>query len=664
MTGSAMDGSSWLGILPGILAMAAVFTLPGFGVLRALGVRGLVAWGAAPAMTAGMAGIGAVLLQWAGVPWSLASFVLSACVAVVIAIGISLALGTLREPPVRVAGQRLLARRERCWLAATWVIGGGLLGAAMMVGMRSANQPAQAWDSVYHVNAVWFIKDTGNGSSLGGLAPMYGDTIAPYYPSVWHSLVAISPGFEFVTQAANASSIVIGSFIWIGGLVALARVVWPGQALPVVLVPVLAATYVTFPAIAVSMLGVWPYALSVACIPGTLALLISALRRELGPRVHAAYGIGVLGASSGVMLSHGSGLFSLVVLAIPLVTVLFARQSLRFWRRGHRAVVAITLIAATGISVGLGWLILTSAPVASIVSYQRGGQSSYLPGLGSLLIDHPLIYVYDFTAVNAAGTVLMLAGVVLCLRTKHARWLIVALLATGALTLLAAGPPDNPARVLAGFWYTQASRINQILLIPVLMLGAGGAAWLVRSISTWRRVPLTAAAAVVVLALGALTFGFRWPMQTQVMASTYSHWPIAWGTMLEEEEIAMVDRAATTLPDDAVVLGEPTAGSPYLLARSGVQVVYPQLTPIAGSPERLLLAERFNAWQYDPEVCEAVRALGVTHVYADDLTFADGGKWQEETAGLRRIRTDLPGFERVDSGGKASLWRFTGCDLP
>ncbi len=659
-----MIGSSWLGFFPGILAMACVFTLPGYGVLRALGIRGLVAWGAAPAMTAGMAGLGAVLLQWAGVPWSLASFALSSLVAIVIAIGISIGLGTLREPPARVAGQRILKHKERGWLVATWTLGGGILAAAMMAGMKSANQPAQAWDSVYHVNAVWFIKDTGNGSSLGGLAPMYGDTIAPYYPSVWHALVAISPGFEFVTQAANSSSIVIGSFVWIGGLVALARVVWPGQALPIVLVPILASTYVTFPAIAVSMLGVWPYALSVACIPGTLALLISALRKDLGPRVHTAYGIGVLGASSGVVLSHGSGLFSLAVLSIPLVSVLIARHGIRYWRRGHQAAVAITVISATAISVGLGWVILNSAPVASIVGYQRGGQSSYLPGLGSLLIDHPLIYVYDVKAVNAASTLLMLAGVVLCLRTKHARWLIVALLATGALTLLAAGPPDNPARVLAGFWYTQASRINQILLIPVLMLGAGGAAWLARSVARWRRVPLTAAAAALVVALGGLTFGFRWPMQTEVMASTYSNWPIAWGTMLEEDEIAMVDRAATLLPDDAVVLGEPTAGSPYLLARSGVQVVYPQLTPIAGSPERLLLAKKFDSWQYDPEVCEAVRTLGVTHVYADTLTFAEGGKWQEETAGLRRIRTDRPGFERVDSGGKASLWRFTGCDLP
>src|SRR5690606_29109817 len=111
----------------------------------------------------------------------------------------------------------------------------------------------QAWDAVFHLNALWFVRETGNASSLGGLSPMYADTVAPFYPAVWHAVVAVAPGFERVTEAANASSVVIGSVVWIAGLVALTRVVFPARALPAVMVPVLAATYVTFPAIAVSM---------------------------------------------------------------------------------------------------------------------------------------------------------------------------------------------------------------------------------------------------------------------------------------------------------------------------------------------------------------------------------------------------------------------------
>ncbi len=653
---------SWWHVAPGILGLALIWLVPGAGFLRLLGVRGLLAWGAGPAVTSGLAGVGAILIDGLGLRWSVTTFGLAILLAWLVAAATGLWLGTLRAAPSRVAGQRRMAPAERGWVALAWAFGGSVLAGGMMVGMRAADQPPQAWDGVFHLNAVWFIRDTGNASSMGGLAPLYADTIAPYYPTVWHSIVAIAPGFERVTEAANASSIVLGSVIWVGGLVALARVVWPRQVLPVALTPLLASTYVTFPDVAVSMLAVWPFALSTACLPGTLALLISALRKDLGARGHTAYGIAVTAAASGVGLAHGSGVFSLVLLAAPVAGALAIRQAIRSWRRGHRVPVFLTaVVLLVGGSVA-ATAVLTSPPVASIINYQRGGQDSYLPGLWALLIDHPLIYVYDVRAVNVGVTVLVLLGVGVCLWTRHARWLVVALVVCAGLTLLAAGPPENPLRVLSGLWYTQASRINQILLIPAIMLAAGGGAWLVGRVSRGPVIPPAAATAALVLAIGSLTFGFRWPMHTQVMASTYSTWPIAWGTMLEEDEIAMVDRAATTLPDDAVVLGEPTAGLPFLLARSDVEVVYPQLTPISGSPDRLLLARSFDRWRTEPAVCEAVRALGITHVYADTLTFAEGAKWEEETPGLRNITLDEESFEFVDSGGQASLWRFTGCD--
>jgi len=652
---------SWTQVLAALAGLAALFLVPGLGILRLLGVRGLPAWGAAPALTSALVGVGAVLAGGIGLPWTLGSLLGVTALAWLSAAGVGLALGTLRAAPARVAGERPLGAAERVWLVASGALGVGVLSAGMMTGMRHADQPPQAWDPIFHLNALWFIRETGNASSLGGLAPMYADTIAPYYPTVWHAIVAVSPGFAGVSEAANSSSLVLGSLVWVLGLVALARVVWPADALPTLLTPVLAATYVTFPAVAMSMLGVWPFALSVACLPGVLALLISSLRTSLGMRLHTAYGVATVTAAAGVVLAHPSGLFSLALVALPLTAVLATRQARRLWRDGRRVGVAVAVGAVAGGGLLAAIVVLTSPQVAAIVGYQRGGQDSYWPGVRALLLDHPLIYVYDITAVNIASTLLVLLGVGVSLARRHARWLVLALVAAAALTLLAAGPPENPLRVLAGFWYTQASRINQVMLVPAIMLAAGGGAWLVRRVAARPGIPVTAAALALVVALGAASSGFRWPMHTQVMASTYSSWPIAWGTMLEQEEIAMVDRAATTLPDDALVLGEPTSGLPFLLARSGVQVVYPQLTPIADSPQRQLLARAFDSWPRNPQVCEAVRALGVTHVYADTLTFAEGAKWEEETPGLRQITTDRPGFEFVDAGGQASLWRFTGC---
>ncbi|WP_109473709.1 DUF6541 family protein [Ornithinimicrobium cavernae] len=655
---------SWWGVLPGIVLMAGLWVAPGYLFLRALGVRGLLALGAGGGVTSGLAGVLAIAYDMAGITWSLATFLIGCLGGILLSLLVGRLLRTTSDPAaVVVAGTRRLTGSERGWLTATGLLGGGVLAMAMMTGMQRADMPLQVWDAVYHLNALWFIQDTGNASSLGALAPMYADTAAPYYPTVWHSIVAIAPGFQDVTQAANASSIVLGTAVWMTSLMALSRVVWPARALPVVLTPIVAATFVTFPAISVSMLGVWPFAVSVACLPGALALMIAALRGNQTWRMHLAYALGFATAAAGVVLAHGSGLFSLVLLAAPLLAVLLFRQGRRYWRRGYQVPVGVagTLLVVT---VVVGTVVLVNfQPVQAILGYERGGQESYWPGIGSLLIDHPLIYVYEIKSVNLVITAMAFIGVYLTISRRHARWLVVALVASAVLTLLAAGPPENVLRPLAGFWYTQASRLNQLFVIPMIVLAAGGLAWTCRKLADSLRLPITGTTLVVLAGVTLATFGLRWPSQVEVMASVYSNWPIAWGTMIDsEDELAMIDRADEVLPADAVVLGEPINGSPYLLARSGVQVVYPQLTPIAGSPERELLAEQFNRWYLDPDVCQVVRELGVTHVYADDLTFEEGGKWEETTPGLRVIDTDRPGFELVDEGGQASIWRFTGCD--
>lgn len=655
---------SWLPVLPGLVGLAALWVLPGYAVLRALGVRGVLAWGGAGGVTSGLAGVLAIAYDRVGLGWGLGTFLAGCVVATGVAAAVGTWLRTRRDPGslLNATGGREMTRSERRWLAATWCLGALVLGLTMMVGISRPDMPLQAWDGVFHLNAVWFIQETGNASSLGGLSPMYADTIAPYYPTVWHSIVAVAPFFAGVSEAANASSIVIGGVLWIAGLVALTRVVWTARVLPVVLAPVVAATYVSFPAVAVSMLGVWPFAVSTASLPGLLALLIAALRGGQSWRQHLAHALGAAAAAVGVVMAHGSGLFSAALLAGPLVAVLLFRQGRRLWRRGHRGFVAVTGTVLVAGLVALTVFLLSFPPVQAIVDYERGGQTSYLPGLASILIDHPLIYVYPFLSFNLVVTVLVAIGVWLTIRRRHARWLVVALAAALALTLLAGGPVDNPLRVLAGFWYTQPSRLNQLLVIPAIVLGAGGAAWVARRFAARWSWSLVRATVAVVVGIGVLTSGFRWPTHVLVMSSVYSTWPIAWGTMLEREEIDMVDRAAQTLPEDAVVLGEPVNGSPFLLSRSGVDVVYPQLTTISDSPERVILAERFDQWWRDPEVCTAVRALEVTHVYTDDLTFEEGAKWEESTPGLREVDPDRDGFELVDRGGQAALWRFTGCD--
>ena len=137
---------SWAEVWPGILGLALIWVLPGYAVLRLLGARGLLAWGAGPAVTSGLSGTLAIGYALVGVSWSLTTLLAGLAVALAFragllnigaegqllagagagaAVGIALgpALGPLAAPAVLAAGAGLgaawagiaaLLRARRC----------------------------------------------------------------------------------------------------------------------------------------------------------------------------------------------------------------------------------------------------------------------------------------------------------------------------------------------------------------------------------------------------------------------------------------------------------------------------------------------------------------------------------------------------------------------
>ena len=658
---------TWSQTVPGGLAMLALLAVPGWAALRLLGVRGAAAAAGGPAVTFGIVGALGILYALLGVRWALPAYLLGALGAVAFAaLAGRLVRGTWRLEAVI---ERPFLLRGYGVPALLFLLGAGTLALAMTEGMGSPGQPAQTWDGVFHVNAAWTIRDTGNASMLGGLAPMFGGEEGKYYPTVWHAIVAVTPLFPRVAEAANVSSILLGAVIWPAGLVALARATFPGDRLPATVAPVLAATFVAFPVTVLGVLGTWPFAMTVAALPGALALLVETLWTEPGRRTRLPYALGTLAAALGLGAAHGSALFSLAAIGLAPLVVAIGRRLARLRDEGHpRAALAIA-VALPALALAALVVAVGNPVMREVLTYPRVGQETYWPGLAKLLTDHPMVYDFAALSTNELGVGLAVLGAVVVLARRRARWLVGALVLTVGLTLLASGPETNPLRFLAGPWFTQAARLHALVVVPAVLLGAYALAWLARAIGAlvarvldaedvWRGAALAALVCAVVAGTGTL----RWPTHTQVMASTYTTWPIAYGTMLEEDEIALVDRAGEVLPAGSVVLGDPANGSAFLLNRAGVDVVFPQLSEMPASPARQILAERFELWRDDPAICEAVRELGVTHVYADTQTGEEGRKRSISAPGVRHMRPRGDDFAFVDEEGRASLWRFTGCD--
>ena len=92
-----------------------------------------------------------------------------------------------------------------------------------------------------------------------------------------------------------------------------------------------------------------------------------------------------------------------------------------------------------------------------------------------------------------------------------------------------------------------------------------------------------------------------------------------------------------------------------------MQAVFPQLnTANKDVASQKILIQHFHDIGTDPEVCEVVRRLGITHFYEEEDGYYYNFTRASRHPGLYNVDTST-GFELVDAGGTAKLWKITAC---
>ncbi|MDQ3790340.1 MAG: hypothetical protein M3422_24260, partial [Actinomycetota bacterium] len=119
-------------------------------------------------------------------------------------------------------------------------------------------------------------------------------------------------------------------------------------------------------------------------------------------------------------------------------------------------------------------------------------------------------------------------------------------------------------------------------------------------------------------------------------------------------------RISAEIPEDALVAGNPFNGSAMLWTLADREVVFPHFRG-EHSADQTVLAERLNAVGTDPEVCRAVRAVGVDYLLVGAVEFRTYDTHWSYYRGLSDPGP-APGFELVDTDGRTRLYRITACD--
>lgn len=658
--------TAWFPAIPVIAAAAGLLFIPGWATARGLRFFGFQAVGLAPVFSTAIFGAFGVLYGAVGIRWSPWTFALALVVSVAAAFGLG------RVPAIRgkakPAKPQSASGRLVSGVTALSVAAAALAGGVRLLQLFGApDNIAQVFDNVFHLNAIRYVIESGNASSLT-LASFQGQSgLEAVYPAAWHTIAAtiVEITGADLQVAENSLNLVAGALVWPLSCVFFVRTVISSHPVAIVAAAVLSVGQIAFPFLVMVWGPLFPYALAVGLLPvalGIVAVLVGVSVDKTDSLWKWA--IALLLAIGGMGTAHMSSFNALIALAAPLLVLAWwrYRRSVQTWTmRSKRTWVFAIVSLVVPLFVLLSWTRIRPALYENWGPTARSGAA-----IGEVLTN---------STMNEAPawiiSILAISGVVAALRYKNHRWMIVSYaIASGLYVVDAAWSKGFWRDFLTGTWYQDTYRLAALLPVLVTPLATMGALalwqqglavvlpWVERQPRVRKRaVPLALAALAVAVSFFATALG---PVGEYVNRSKPVYSLDENSAILSKQELALVKRLPMTVPEGAKIADNPWNGSSWAYAFGSRDVLIPHL--FAGpDAERSLISQRLKFTPSDPAVCEALRSENVNYVLDFGNRYLLNLPASTDYPGVTDIG-DRPGFQEVDSEGTSvKLYKITAC---
>lgn len=664
---------SWLATIPLLLFAVVLAFGPGYAMGWALRVPARLRVFYAPLLTFALVAVSAIVLGKTGIAWSLISFVLVAAVMVAAAAGL-----------MWLVGRRWPALASASWpgndVPVAWPVVGVVLGGFLVLHMTEdmvygPEAFSQSLDNSFHMNAIRWIQEHGDASSLTMGAVSAADQEPTFYPAGWHDFVSLiySTTGTSIATATIVTVLLTASFVWPCSLVAFSLSIPKLRRLQALAIPAIIGGFAAFPGLLLRWGVLFPNLLGYALLPTFVALMAhlvqALLRREFS--VLLSLGLSALVGIAGLALVHPNAVVSAVVFALPMLLAGVVQVS-----RSHELALRqkwVGSLLLVGVSIGCvgAWLVLRPGASASNTwePMLTEGEALYqflflgLENANQLRDTFNPSYLAGFLALWGAGYLLY----------KHRNlWLIASWALIGYLWIIAATVPRGDFRLLmVGPWYTDHFRLAALIVFPSAVLAGIGLGGFVEGLLTWivRRVPRTArlnvatagmgVAAVLVLVLAGLTS--RVPsVQETTLAVSKEYRVTPSSVVLNQDEMNVINEIPKIVPKGDVIVNNPWDGSAYIYALADRHLTGYHFE-FETSPKYSAIMHNLKNARTNPEVCREVNKYKA-HWYVhleNQLNF--GPDAQKNYDGLvAAIGTDV--LTPVYSSGPMTLYRISACD--
>jgi|GEM_PF-131677 len=561
-------------------------------------------------------------------------------------------------------------RVSRCWAAARgpaedlglWIVSAALMLAICAQFINAPDAFSQTYDAVYHLNAVRWILDTGNASSLSFDMVISRGAV---YPLGWHTLVALTmrlSGITSIPLASNAVMCAVAGLTWTSGVITLTSALTAGRRAGRIATAVLASAAPAFPLLGLFWGILYPVFLATAMLPSVLLTAVTASARAMALPRRAVLWLMAGAGCAGLALAHPSIIVIALIAAVSAAatrSVSLAVCAVRARHHMRRAVLACVL---TALLAGASWSAAPALRASKSVS-QWPPYTSAAGGIGEAVTSAP-----ELTAIVWPLALLTVIGYLSAWRRQSTRWVALTHTVVCGLYVVDVSQKVSPLRYsLTGFWYSDAYRPGGFMMVTALPLAGIGACALAdaagralpRAVRAATTVPwLRAALTILVIAALAWQSTGSAAMSHNVEKFGLTFLVTDDSQSLTADELAVVNRLPDLLGPDDVVLADPWRGGSLAYGLTGVTTLPRHLSSYGStSPALTVLENSLDEVGDNPEVCPAIEELGVDYVLDfKGRTILDG----PEAPGLSDIQP-RDGFRTVLRIGDATLYRITAC---